>query len=484
MLTVELIDAVTFDDVLVLPDRSEIVPSEVSTSTLFTRNVELNAPFSSAAMDTVTGSEMAIAIAREGGIGVIHKNMSVEEHVREVDMVKRSANGVILDPVTLPPDATIRQAREIMTTHNISGIPVVDGKKVVGILTNRDLRFRWEEERRIDQVMTRDLVTAPRGTTLEAAENVLHRNKVEKLILTNDARELLGLVTMRDIKGMKEFPHACRDARGRLRVAAAVGVFDLERCEGLIKAGCDVLVVDTAHGHSKNVTDTVREIKRHFDIDVVAGNIATAEAATDLVDAGVDAVKVGIGPGSICTTRVVTGVGVPQISAVANCASVARPAGVPVIADGGIRHSGDVVKAIVAGAHSVMIGSLFAGMEESPGERIIYQGRTFKTVRGMGSLGAMMKGSGDRYRQEGVSRRDKFVPEGVEGLVPHKGPLSNFLFQFVGGVRSGMGYVGASTLEELFEKGRFIRISPASLKENHPHDIKITKEAPNYFTDL
>ncbi len=484
MFTRDIREAVTFDDVLILPNRSDVVPSMVDTKTFFSREVELNIPFSSAAMDTVTGSLMAIAIAREGGIGVIHKNMPVEDHVREVDIVKRSANGVILDPITLPPDVTIGRARETMTEHNISGIPVVEGKKVLGILTNRDLRFQWEEETHVEQVMTKDLVTAPFETTLEEAECILHRHKVEKLILTNDKCELLGLITMRDIKGLKAFPNACRDSRGRLRVAAAVGVHDLKRCEGLIRAGCDVLVVDTAHGHSKNVIDSVREIKKAFSIDVVAGNIATAEAAKDLIDAGADGIKVGIGPGSICTTRVVTGIGVPQITAVADCVSVARSAGVPVIADGGIRHSGDVVKAIVAGASSVMIGSLFAGMDESPGETILYQGRTFKTIRGMGSLGAMMKGSSDRYRQNDLAKGDKFVPEGVEGLVPHKGPLSGFLYQLVGGVRSGMGYVSAESLEELFEKGRFVRISAATLRENHPHDIKITKEAPNYFGDI
>ena len=484
MLTDKIPEAVTFDDVLILPNRSDVIPSDVRTATFFSRRVALNIPFSSAAMDTVTESQMAIAIAREGGIGVIHKNMNIKAQVREVDIVKRSANGVILDPVTLPVEATIGRVREIMESHNISGIPVLDGKKVVGILTNRDLRFGWDEGTRVDQVMTRDLVTAPFSTTLEEAKKILHRHKVEKLILTNDKRELLGLITMRDIKGLKEFPSACRDQRGRLRVAAAVGVFDYERSEGLIKAGCDVIVVDTAHGHSRNVIETVRELKKQCDIDVVAGNIATAAAARDLIDAGADAVKVGIGPGSICTTRVVTGVGVPQITAVAECASVARSADVPVIADGGIRHSGDVVKAIVAGASSIMIGSLFAGMDESPGEAVLYQGRKFKTIRGMGSLGAMMEGSGDRYRQGATQRSDKFVPEGVEGLVPHKGALSSFLYQFVGGVRSGMGYVAAQSLEELFEKGRFIKISTAALRENHPHGIRITKEAPNYFADI
>lgn len=475
--------AVTFDDVLILPNRSDIIPSQVTTRTRFSRNIELNIPVASAAMDTVTESEMAIAISREGGIGIIHKNFSIERQVIEVDKVKRSANGVILDPVTLSPEAPIVSAREIMNTQKISGLPVVEGRKVVGIITNRDLRFQWDKDLKAAEVMTAQLVTAPFGTTLEEAKNILHRNKVEKLILVNDQGELGGLITMRDIKGLEEYPNACRDHRGRHRVGAAIGVFDLERCEGLIKAGCDVIVVDTAHGHSKNVIDTVKEIKSAFEIDVVAGNIATADAARDLVEVGVDAVKVGIGPGSICTTRVVTGVGVPQLTAVADCSEVCRPVGVPVIADGGIRLSGDIVKALAAGASSVMIGSLFGGVEESPGESILYQGRKYKTIRGMGSLGAMMVGSGDRYRQSDVKRSDKLVPEGVEGLVPHRGNLSPFIYQLVGGLRSGMGYVGATNMDQLFEKARFIRISVASLKENHPHDIKITKEAPNYVSE-
>ncbi len=483
MLTDNITEAITFDDVLVLPNRSDIMPSEVDTRTYFSRNVELNIPFSSAAMDTVTESRMAIALAREGGIGIIHKNMSVDDQVREVDIVKRSANGVIVDPVTLPPSAPISRAREVMTTHTISGVPIVKNRKVVGILTNRDLRFQWEKDLKVEEIMTRDLVTAPAKTSLADAEHILHKHKVEKLILTNDAGELLGLITMRDIKGLKQFPAACRDERGRLRVGAAVGVFDLDRCDGLIEAGCDVLVVDTAHGHSRNVIETVREIKRSFKIDVAAGNIATKEAAEDLVAAGVDAVKVGIGPGSICTTRVVTGIGMPQVTAVASCAAVAKPAGVPVIADGGIRASGDVVKAIVAGANSVMMGSLFAGMDESPGESVIFKGRSFKTIRGMGSLGAMMDGSSDRYRQSDSPTPEKLVPEGVEGLVPYKGALSTFVYQLVGGVRSGMGYTGAETLEQLYTRGRFIRVSPATLRENHPHDIQITREAPNYFVD-
>ena len=483
MLNSDLNEAITFDDVLLLPNRSDIVPSQVDTSARFSRNILLNIPFSSAAMDTVTESEMAIVLSREGGIGIIHKNLSIEGQVAEVDKVKRSANGVILDPVTLPPETPINRAREIMKTYNISGLPVVKDRKVVGIITNRDLRFQWDQVSQVKEVMTTQLVTAPHGTTLEEAKDILYRHKVEKLILTNEAGELMGLITMRDIKGLEEYPYACRDHRGRHRVGAAVGVFDFDRCAGLIEAGCDVLVVDTAHGHSQNVIDTVQEIKRSFSIDVVAGNIATGEAARDLIDAGVDAVKVGIGPGSICTTRVVTGIGVPQLTAVANCAAVCRPEGVPVIADGGIRWSGDIVKCLAAGAHCTMMGSLFGGVEESPGETVLYQGRKYKTIRGMGSLGAMMDGSGDRYRQGNIKGRDKLVPEGVEGLVPHRGALSPFIYQLVGGLRSGMGYAGAQNLDELYEKTRFVRISPASLRENHPHDIQITKEAPNYVSE-
>ncbi len=483
MLNHDISEAITFDDVLILPNRSDVVPSDVSTQSRFSRNLMLNVPISSAAMDTVTESRMAIALSREGGIGIIHKNFSIEEQVREVDKVKRSANGVILDPITLAPDAPISSAREIMTSHNISGLPVLEGGKVVGILTNRDLRFQWEDEATVKEVMTKDMVTAPFGTTLEEAETILHRNKVEKLILTNKDRELLGLITMRDIKGLKEYPNACRDHRGRHRVGAAIGVFEFERCEELINAGCDVIVVDTAHGHSKNVMETVRKIKKSFEIDVAAGNIATSQAARDLIEAGVDAVKIGIGPGSICTTRVVTGVGVPQLTAIADCAEVTRPAGIPLIADGGIRLSGDMVKSLASGADCVMMGSLFGGLEESPGENVLFQGRNYKTIRGMGSLGAMMSGSKDRYRQKDVKQSDKMVPEGVEGLVPHRGRISPFVYQLAGGLRSAMGYVGASDLDELYEKARFIRISPASLKENHPHDIHITKEAPNYVTE-
>ncbi len=477
-------EALTFDDVLLVPRLSDIVPSAVDTSSRLTRNLELNIPLLSAAMDTVTESGLAIALARAGGLGVIHKNLKPAEQVREVRKVKRSAHGVIADPVTLPPDATIGQAREIMTTQNISGLPIVAGDgRVVGILTNRDLRFHRSPDTRIDEVMTTQLVTGSPATTLDEAKDALHQNKIEKLLLVDESGRLAGLITMRDINETAKWPLACRDAKGRLRVGAAVGVHEHERVEALVAADVDLIVVDTAHGHSRNVIDTVAWVKKHFEIDVVAGNIATPEAARDLIAAGADAVKVGIGPGSICTTRVVAGVGMPQLSAVAGVVAAAKPSGIPVIADGGIRHSGDVVKALAAGASAVMIGSLFAGLDESPGERVLYKGRSYKTVRGMGSLGAMMDGSRDRYAQGDVQTADKLVPEGVEGLVPYKGPLGPFVYQMVGGLRSGMGYLGVETLPDLAEHARFVRVSPASLRENHPHDIEITKEAPNYHSN-
>lgn len=473
---------ITFDDILLVPASSDVLPADVSTVTHLSRNVVLRIPLVSAAMDTVTESALAISLARQGGLGVIHKNLSIADHVREVEQVKRSANGVIEDPVTLPPDATIGAAWQIMEEQHISGLPILEknSRKVVGILTNRDLRFQRSPERKVSEVMTRKLVTAPPTTTLEDAKDILHRNKIEKLLLVDDDLNLEGLITIRDIKGLVEFPSAARDSRGRLVVGAAVGVHDDERAAELVRAEADVLVVDTAHGHSSNVVDAIRRLKQRHSIDVVAGNIATAEAARALIDAGADAIKVGIGPGSICTTRVVAGVGVPQITAIMDCSSVAREAGVPVIADGGIRHSGDIVKALSCGASTVMIGGLFAGVEESPGEVVLHRGRTYKQVRGMGSLGAMSQGSADRYRQAAISDRDKFVPEGVEGIVPYKGQLADYVYQLVGGLRSGMGYCGAPDLEELYRRSRFIRISAASLRENHPHDLEITKEAPNY----
>lgn len=478
-------EGLTYDDVLLVPQMASALPRDVQTDTLFCRGVRLQIPIASAAMDTVTEARLAIALALQGGIGIVHKNLAVEDQVREVVKVKRSANGVILDPITLSPDATVGEAKDTMRTQKISGLPVVgpDGK-VLGILTNRDLRFVDSRATRVRDVMTsQHLVTAAPGTTLEQARAILQRNKVEKLLLTDRDGRLAGLITIRDINMTAEFPLAAKDSRGRLLVGAAVGVHDEGRVAGLVDAGCDVIVVDTAHGHSKNVIDTVMAIKRAHAVPVVAGNVATGEGTRALIDAGADGVKVGIGPGSICTTRVVTGVGVPQLTAIFDCVNAARDTGVPIVADGGVRSSGDIVKATAAGASTVMLGSLLAGLEEAPGETILYRGRTFKAVRGMGSLGAMGAGSADRYAQGEVRDTQKYVPEGVEGMVPTKGLLADFVYQLVGGLRSGMGYCGARTLEELAEKGRFIRVSPASLRESHPHDIQITKEAPNYRGD-
>lgn len=474
-------EGITFDDVLLVPARSDFVPAEASTSTQLTRNIGINIPIISAAMDTVTESALAIALAQEGGIGIIHKNLSLEAHRREVTKVKRSENGVILDPVTLSSNMSVTFARELMSEQNVSGIPIVDDGKLVGILTRRDLKFLQDDSVQIEDVMTKEsLVTGPADTTLEQAREILKKHKVEKLLLVKNNGELAGLITMRDIDRVQQFPYAVRDSRGRLRVGAAVGVKDKERVEALIDAEVDVIVVDTAHGHSKNVIDMVKWIKSKFQIDVIAGNIATAEAAKDLIAAGADAIKVGIGPGAICTTRVISGVGVPQITAVANAVSIAEEAGVPVIADGGIRHSGDITKAIAAGASSVMLGSLFAGLAESPGQLVIYKGRQFKEYRGMGSIGAMVQGSADRYGQDKSTHQDKLVPEGVEGRVPYRGTLSSYVYQLVGGIRAGMGYCGTKTIDELRKNARFVRTSAATVNESHPHDIMITKESPNY----
>ncbi|MCJ7777112.1 MAG: IMP dehydrogenase [Sedimentisphaerales bacterium] len=478
-------EAITFDDVLLVPAKSDFVPSQADTSTQLTNNITINIPIVSAAMDTVTESALAIALAQEGGIGIIHKNMSIEAQKREVAKVKRSEHGVILDPVTLSPDQPVRRAQELMNEQNVSGIPIVKGKKLVGILTRRDLKFLKDYEVEISSIMTKNnLVTGPAGTTLEQAKETLQKHKVEKLLLVNSHGELAGLITMRDIDRVQQYPRAAKDQRGRLLVGAAVSVHDYERIKALIAADVDIIVVDTAHGHSQNVIDTVKKIKAQYDINVIAGNIATAEAAEDLIQAGANAVKVGIGPGAICTTRIISGVGVPQVSAIINCAEAAQKHNIPVIADGGIRHSGDITKAIAAGASSVMIGSLFAGLKESPGQLVIYKGRQFKEYRGMGSLGAMVKGSAERYGQKSTIEEGKLVPEGVEGRVPYRGALSDFLYQLVGGLRAGMGYCGARNIEELMKKGRFVRISPASVSESHPHDIQITKEAPNYSATL
>jgi IMP dehydrogenase len=474
-------EGITFDDVLLVPAKSDFVPSQAETATRLTNNISINVPVVSAAMDTVTEAALAIALAQEGGIGIIHKNLAIEAQKREVVRVKRSENGVILDPVTLSPAEPVRKARDLMNEQNVSGIPIVDGKKLVGILTRRDLKFLKDYDVKVSSVMSKDnLITGPAGTSLEQAKEILQKHKVEKLLLVKNGGELVGLITMRDIDRVQQYPLAARDQRGRLRVGAAVGVGDYQRIAALIDAEVDVIVVDTAHGHSQNVIDTVKTIKAKYDIDVIAGNIATAPAARDLIAAGANAVKVGIGPGAICTTRVISGVGVPQISAIMACAELADKHNVPVIADGGIRHSGDITKAIAAGASSVMLGSLLAGLKESPGQLVIYRGRQFKEYRGMGSLGAMVKGSADRYGQDRTSSRDKLVPEGVEGRVPYRGTLADFVYQLVGGLRAGMGYCGARNIQQLREGGRFVRISAASVSESHPHDIQITKEAPNY----
>lgn len=486
MLNGKIIGAgITFDDVLIVPRKSEIVPSQIDTCARFTRNITTNIPISSAAMDTVTEANLAIALAQEGGIGIIHKNMSIEAQAREVNKVKRSASGVIVDPICLTPDETINRAKAIMADHNISGIPiVVENKKLVGILTIRDLRFQKDAGKKIAEVMTKDrLVTAPEGTTLEKAKQILHENKVEKLLLVNNHQQLKGLITIKDINKLAQYPYACHDKSGRLRVGAAVGVKEINRVARLIEAGVDVIVVDTAHGHSSNVIKTIQEVKKRFKIDVVAGNVATAEGAKDLARAGVDAIKVGIGPGSICTTRVIAGIGVPQVTALHACAKAIKNYRIPIIADGGIRYSGDITKALAAGAHSVMIGSLFAGLTESPGETFLYKGRPYKVYRGMGSSGAMVKGSKERYGQADVISQEKLVPEGIEGQIPYRGLLSDFVYQLVGGLRAGMGYCGTQNIEELRTKARFITISTASLKESHPHDVVITKESPNYWVE-
>ena len=482
-----LTTALTFDDVLLVPRHSTVTPDAVSVRSRFSRRVGLNIPVVSAAMDTVTESEMAIGLARLGGLGILHKNLDGAAQAREVTRVKRSVNGVIADPVTLPADAPIERARDLMQVHRISGIPIVEREgstRVVGILTSRDLKF-VEGGGPVRDVMTHEgLVTAPPDTDLDRARQILHEAKVEKLLLVDERRTLHGLITIRDLDNLRRFPEANLDRKGRLVAGAAVGVFDDERVAQLVDAHVDVVVVDTAHGHSDNVVQAVRRYKAaHTNVDVVAGNVATSEATLALIEAGADAVKVGIGPGSICTTRVVAGVGVPQLSAVDAAVRAAAEAGVPIIADGGIRFSGDAVKALACGASSVMLGGLLAGTDESPGEVIYFQGRTFKSVRGMGSLGAMMAGSGDRYQQGTVRAREKFVPEGVEGRVPYKGALSHFVYQFVGGIRSGMGYCGCATIEDLGRDARFVRITAAGVRESHPHDIQITREAPNYLPE-
>ncbi len=478
----------TFDDILLVPGYSEVLPGAVDTSTWLTPQIRLHAPICSAAMDTVTEGRLAIALAREGGIGFLHRNLTIEQQAAEVDKVKRSESGVIVDPFYLYPNDLVRRAMELMAHYHISGVPIVDkDMKLVGIITNRDLRFITEYDQPIDNVMTKEnIATAPVGTDLDGAKQILSRCKVEKLPIVDADGKLKGLITIKDIQKAKDFPNATKDRKGRLCVGAAVGTSadTMERVEALIENDIDVIVVDTAHGHSKLVIDTIKAIRNKYpDLPLIGGNIATAEAAEALIEAGVDAVKVGIGPGSICTTRIVAGIGVPQVAAVMNVSEVAHKHGCKVIADGGVRYSGDIVKALAAGADTVMIGSLFAGTEESPGEAIIYRGRSFKSYRGMGSLGAMKEGcSKDRYFQEGASE-EKLVPEGIEGLVPHKGSLGGIVYQMVGGIRSGMGYVGAPSIEQLHKIARFVQVTPASMKESHPHDVVVTKEAPNYAVD-
>ena len=477
-------EALTFDDVLLLPAHSKILPTKVDIRSKVTREIEINIPIISAAMDTVTESELAIALAREGGIGIIHKNMPPGKQAAEVDRVKRSESGMILDPITLSPEQPIREALRVMQHYQISGIPLIKGKKLVGIITNRDLRFEQNLDRPIADLMTsKNLITAPEGTTLEEAKHILQKHRIEKLLVVDKQGNLKGLITVKDIQKKAKYPHACKDKHGRLRVGAAIGVGKeaLERAQELINSKVDIIVIDTAHGHSQKVMDTIKEFKSAFPhINLIAGNIATAEAAKDLVKCGVDAVKVGIGPGSICTTRVVTGVGVPQITAIMEVAKALKDSGIPIISDGGIKFTGDIPKAIAAGADAVMIGSLFAGTTESPGETILWDGRRYKQFRGMGSLGAMMQGSKDRYFQENVSEKEKFVPEGIEGRVPYRGPLSETVFQMVGGLRAAMGYTGCRHIAELKKKAKFVKISLAGLRESHPHDVEITKESPNY----
>jgi IMP dehydrogenase len=487
MLPSDLRLGLTFDDVLLVPAESSVLPHNVDLSTKLTRNLTLPIPLLSSAMDTVTEARMAIAMAQEGGVGIIHKNFTPALQAAEVAKVKKHESGIVHDPITIEPQAPLAKALELMRQHNISGIPVVDGKKLVGIVTSRDVRFEKNVDQRVEQVMTKKLVTARESVSQEEAIDLLHKNRIEKLLVVNEAFELKGLMTIKDVEKRRVYPNAAKDAKQRLLAAAAVGVgADREaRIDALMKAGVDVIVIDTAHGHSKGVIDAVRDTKKNFKgrFELIAGNVATAEATKALIEAGVDAVKVGIGPGSICTTRVVAGVGVPQITAIDDCAKVAMAAGVPIIADGGVKFSGDVVKAIAAGASTVMIGSLFAGTEEAPGETILYQGRSYKAYRGMGSLGAMRQGSKDRYFQGGVTDPGKLVPEGIEGRVPYKGPLVNVISQLVGGLRSSMGYMGCATIDEMRTRPEFVRITNAGVKESHVHDVQITKEAPNYRRD-
>lgn len=484
----DIAEALTFDDVSLLPDYSEVLPHETDISTRLTREIAMNIPLTSAAMDTVTESETAISMAREGGIGFIHRNMPLDRQAHEVVKVKKSESGMVIDPVTVEPDQKISDVLKLMSRYRISGVPVVKDGQLVGIITNRDLRFETNLDQKVSEVMTKDnLVTAPVGISIEESKKLLHKNRIEKLLVVDEAGRLTGLITIKDIMKIKKYPNSCKDHLGRLRVGAAVGVGPdtRDRVLALKNAGVDVIAVDSAHGHSRNVLATVKMIKTEFpDLQVIAGNVATAEGAESLIQAGADGVKIGVGPGSICTTRIVAGVGVPQVSAILACSRVSARYDVPIIADGGIKYSGDVVKALAAGANSVMIGSLFAGTDESPGETILYQGRSYKVYRGMGSLGAMKEGSRDRYFQDEVVEPKKLVPEGIEGMVPHRGPLNASVHQLLGGLRAGMGYVGCRDLRELRTKARMVRVTSAGLRESHVHDVIITKEAPNYQVDL
>ena len=477
----------TFDDVLLQPARSDVMPRAADVSTLLTNQLPLTIPLLSAAMDTVTESRLAIALAQEGGIGIVHKNLSIEAQAAEVDKVKRSESGMIVDPITMAPHQLVQDALEVMSRYRISGIPITQGRKLVGILTNRDLRFVTDMQQPIEQLMTKDnLVTVSEGTSLDEAQRLLHAHRIEKLLVVDANYHLTGLITIKDIEKRKKYPHACKDDLGRLRVGAAIGLTPErhERLAELVRCGVDVVVVDSAHGHSTNVLAAIEEIKKaEPELQVIGGNVATAQATRDIINAGADAVKVGMGPASICTTRVVAGTGVPQLTAIAACARVGEQYGIPIIADGGIKYSGDVVKALAAGAHSVMIGSLFAGTEESPGERVLYQGRSYKVYRGMGSLGAMAGGRGDRYFQGDERELSKLVPEGVEGRIPYKGTLSDVVYQLVGGLRAGMGYCGCPTIDTLRRDARFVRVTNAGWRESHVHDVIVTQEAPNYQID-
>jgi IMP dehydrogenase len=477
-------EAYSFDDVLLIPNYSDVLPKDVNISTPLTRNINLNIPIVSAAMDTVTEADAAITMAREGGMGFIHRNMSIESQAREVDKVKKSESGMIVDPVTIHPDQKVHEVLSLMEQYHISGVPVTKGEQLVGIVTNRDLRFETDLDKQISEVMTKDhLITVPEGITLEDSKKLLHQHRIEKLLVVDKNGRLTGLITIKDIEKIKKYPNACKDSRGRLRVGAAVGVGPemIERAEALLKAGADIILIDTSHGHSANVINGVKALKSTFDnIELIAGNVGTAKGAEDLINAGVDGFKVGIGGGSICTTRIVAGIGVPQVTAIMNCRAVSSKTGVPLIADGGIRFSGDLAKAIGAGAHSIMIGGLLAGTEESPGEVVFFQGRSYKMYRGMGSIEAMKQGSKDRYYQSEQTEDDKLVPEGIVGRVPYRGSLSANIFQLVGGLKAGMGYCGCRTLDELREKARFVKISAAGMRESHVHDVIITKEAPNY----